>query len=473
MNARKLLQILFLVVLALVRVSGASGPILVLANANVVDVRAGTVLPHMTVVIHNGRIEGVGKVGMIDTGHNVNVVNASGKYVIPGLWDMHVHTAGGPDAPWDEKVIYPLLVANGITGIRDMGGDPNLLEERRKKIDSGDLTGPTIFYGGPFLRHGKSDNQTVGVNTSDEARRAVDDLKKRGMDFIKILSDLPRDEYFAVAEQCSKRKIPLVGHVPDAVSAVEAAHVDQKSIEHLSGVLLMCSAQEDELRPRILEAIAKQDQKAYSAAQTALLDTYDAGKAKQLFAVFAREDTWQVPTLTWWQAQIADDDLADENWLRYVPGWARKDWNPEALRKAIGPATQVRMKFTVRRYFEIVREMKAAGVHLLAGTDSPDPLVFPGFGLHHELQLLVASGLTPAEALRTATLSPGVFLGRSADFGAVEKGKVADVVLLKENPLADIRNTQKIEAVVLRGKYFSRKDLDKMLAEVEAAAKAQ
>ncbi len=473
MKTGRLILILLLAGLALGRATGSSGPILVLTNANVVDVREGTVLPHITVVIRNGRIEAVAKVGVIDAGHNVKIVNASGKYVIPGLWDMHLHSAGGPAAPWDEKVIYPLLVANGVTGIRDMGGDPTLLEERRKKINRGDLVGPTMVYGGPFLRAGKSDNQTVGINTPEEARQAVDDLKKRGMDFIKILSDLPREEYFAVAEQCRKRKIALAGHVPDAVSALEAAQAGQKSIEHLSGVLLACSSREVELRAKITDAIAKQDQAAYRAAQTALLDSYDAEKARRLFGIFAKESTWQVPTLSWWQARIADDDLAEEDWLRYVPGAARKDWNPGALRKAMAPATLVRIKFTVRRYFEIVREMKAAGVHLLAGTDGPDPLVYPGFSLHHELELLVASGLTPAEALRTATLSPAVFLGKAEDFGAVDRGREADLVILKQNPLADIRNTQKIDAVVLRGKYLSRADLDKMLAGVEVAAKVQ
>jgi len=466
-------KLIFRVLLFLAPASllAASGPILVLTNANIVDVRQGIVLPGMTVVIRNGRIDAIAKVGMIQTGRNIKIVNASGKYVIPGLWDMHVHSAGGPAAPWDENVIYPLLVANGVTGIRDMGGDFKLIEDRRKKILRGDLIGPTIVAAGPFLRPGKSNNETVGVNTPEEARQAVDDLKKRGVDFIKILSDLPRAEYFAIAEQCTKRKIPLAGHVPESVSALEAAHVSQKSIEHLSGILLACSSQETQLRTQIVEAIAKQDQTAYAAAQTALLDTYNTDKAQQLFAVFVREHTWQVPTLAWWQAQTAEDDFANPDHLRFVPAWARKDWNPEALRKQAGAELLNRMKVTTQRYMEIVGAINHAGVRLLAGTDGPDPLVLPGFSLHRELELLVASGLTRAQALRAATLSPATFLDKIADYGTVEHGHVADLVILDQDPLTDIRHTQKIDGVVLRGRYFSRGDLDKMLAQVEAAAK--
>ncbi len=178
--------------------------------------------------------------------------------MIPGLWDMHVHSAFVSPA-WDEKVIYPLYIANGVTGVRDMGGDPDVLERRRSRIESGELLGPHLIFAGPFLAGGKSDQQTIAVNTPEEARRAVDTVKKQGLDFVKILSNVPRDSYFAIADESAKQKIPFVGHVPYSVSVREASAAGQKSIEHLTGILLACSSREDELRAQGLTALANRD----------------------------------------------------------------------------------------------------------------------------------------------------------------------------------------------------------------------
>ena len=213
---------------------------LIFTNVNVVSMRDGSIAPGMTVLIKKGRIAGVAKMGLVTQGRNMQIVNAHGKYMVPGLWDMHVHSAFVTPA-WDEKVIYPLYIANGVTGVRDMGGDPDVLEGRRQGIESGELPGPHILMAGPFLAGGKSDRQTIAANTPEEARQAVDTVKKRGLDFVKILS-VPRDSYFAIAEESAKQKIPFVGHVPYAVSASEASKAGQRSIEHLSGILLACSS---------------------------------------------------------------------------------------------------------------------------------------------------------------------------------------------------------------------------------------
>jgi hypothetical protein len=447
--------------------------VLILTSVNVVDVRAGVVLPKMTVVVRDGKIDAVAKGEFVSHEPGAQVVDATGKYLIPGLWDMHVHSAGGPAAPWDEKVILPLYIANGITGVRDMGGDLDLLQKRRSKIETGELVGPAMVFGGPFLEGGKAQDFTIPINTPEEARQAVDTLERRDVDFIKVLSNVPREAYFAVAEEARKKKLPFVGHVPESVSASEASEAGQRSMEHAADVLLACSSKETELRRRRSEAREQNDGKAYTAAGQEILATYAAGKARSLFAEFVKNDTWQVPTLVWWDAtsRLREASLADAR-LRFVPGWARKEWDPEKLKREITPEHGAALQKATASYIELVREMHRVGVPILAGTDSPDPFVFPGFSLHEELELLVQAGLTPAGALRAATLAPMEFLQRS-DRGVVEKGRVADLVLLDGDPLQDIRNTRKIMGVIVGGRYFSRKDLNQMLAQTEASAEAE
>jgi imidazolonepropionase-like amidohydrolase len=446
--------------------------VLVLTNVNIIDTRTGNIETNMTVVTKNHRIEAIAKVGMIAPSHKVKVVNATGKYLIPGLWDMHVHSAGGPAAAWDANIIFPLYIANGITGIRDMGGDPVVLEQRRMQVERGELAGPRMVIAGPFLNGEKSDAQMLAVDTPAAARSAVATLKKRGVDFIKILSDIPRDSYFAIAEESEKQKIRFVGHVPDSVSAMEASAAGQRSIEHLSGVLLACSVEEDELRRQKLEAARRADWKAYQSATAQENETYSAEKAQKLFTQFNDRSTWQAPTLIWNKTAGTIDELehGSDPRLKYVPASVAKEWQtanvPSSARLELA-------KKTASHHITVVRDMHRAAVPIMAGTDSPDPYVFPGFSLHQELELLVEAGLTHAQALRAATFDPMLFLGKLNLFGSVEKGKIADLVLLDANPLDDIRNTQKIAAVILGGRYYAREELDKMLADAAALAKKE
>jgi imidazolonepropionase-like amidohydrolase len=451
----------------------AAGPeVLVLTNVNVIDVRNGNLFPNMMVVIRKGQIDSVAKVGMIAPSHKMRVVNASGKYLIPGLWDMHAHSAGGPAAAWDAKIILPLYLANGITGIRDMGGNPDLLASRKESIERGELLGPHLVIAGSFLNGGKSDAQTVAVNTPQEGRAAVDTLKKRGMDFIKILSGISREVYFAIAEESAKQKIRFAGHVPDSVSAAEAAEAGQRSIEHLSGILLACSTREEELRQQKLTAIAKGDSEAYTAAEIQETETYSPEKAQKLFTQLNQHATWQVPTLIWDHTSGNLDQLrgAPDPRLKYVPASVVREW--QAVKRA-NPGSLAQAKKIAARHLEVVRDMHRVGVLMLAGTDSPDPYVFPGFSLHEELELLVQAGFTRAQALRAATFDPAVFLGKVNQYGSVEKGKVADLVLLDDSPLDDIRSTRKIAAVIVGGRYYSREQLDSMLAEAAVVAKSE
>lgn len=454
---------------------GANAQTLVLTNVTVVDTRLGHSLPHVTVVVKDGIIQAVAKVGLIDSSPHTQIINGAGKYVIPGLWDMHVHSAGGPAKAWDEKIILPLYIANGITGIRDMGGDPAILEQRRKRINGGELAGPHMFIAGPFLNGGKSDAQTIGVNTPEEARQAVDSLKARGVDFVKILSSISPGVYWPLADEAKLQHIHFVGHVPTGVSAAEASVMGQKSIEHLSGVLLATSSKEKELRQQMLDAIDKKDWAAYSRATGEALDTYSQPKAWDLFSEFVDHCTWQVPTLVWdvAAANVDNPAIVDDPRMKYVPRSVAKDWDPAKLAQETGAEQLVQAKKLTLHYMQLVDLMRRAGVLMMAGTDSPDPYVFPGFSLHDELELLVKSGLSNMQALQAATFYPALFMTKLDRYGVVETGHVADLVVLDEDPLQDVANTRKISAVILGGHYFGRAELDKMLHDVEQIARTE
>jgi hypothetical protein len=447
--------------------------VLIFTNVNVVNVRNGSIAQGLTVVIKKGHITGVAKLGFVASDHNIQIINANGKYMIPGLWDMHVHSAFVSPA-WDEKAIYPLYIANGVTGIRDMGGDPDVLQSRRDRIESGALLGPRLVLGGPFLAGAKADKQTIAVNTPEEARQAVDAVKKRGLDFVKILS-VPRESYFAIADESKKEKIPFVGHVPYSVSVREASAAGQKSIEHLSGFLLACSSREDEIRSQGLAALAKRDYATYQKLSAQVMTSYDSAKAAGLFLQLAQNNTWQVPTLVWTGAnsRVDDAELQSDPNLKYVPASIRSQWDPAKLRGNSSDEELAALKAEAARDLELVKAMHSVGVLFMAGNDGPDPYVIPGFSLHDELEWLVKSGFTPAQALQSATTMPAQFLNKMDKHGFVESGRLADLVLLDENPISDIRNSRKIFGVVANGKYYSRRDLDTMLQQVEHLAAQQ
>jgi imidazolonepropionase-like amidohydrolase len=319
------------------------------------------------------------------------------------------------------------------------------------------IAGPMLD--GPVPRFPSS----APVANAADGRRVVDDLKAQGVDFIKIQSLIPRDGYFAAADEAKKLGITFVGHVPDAVRASEATQAGQKSIEHFTGIFEGCSTIEDQLLkgPKSLGRN---------------VSTYDPARAKAVIALMAKNQTWQVPTLVWERGQwlVDDIDLSHDPLTKYAPvAWKDRTWpmfKRDIMKDMDTDPLPVRKRF-VQMELEMTLAMHRAGVPFMAGTDTAAGVhIFPGFSLHEEMASFVQAGLTPMEALQTATRNPAQFMGRLSDMGTIEKGKIADLVLLDANPLDDIHNTLKIRAVVLAGRYFSRDDLDRMLKQAEAAA---
>jgi imidazolonepropionase-like amidohydrolase len=451
---------------------GQSPPVsIVIIHATVINPRTSSVLPNRTVVIASDHITSVSDSAKFRLPKNARVIDATGQYLIPGLWDMHVHSAFGDWFPGGREIILPLFIANGVTGVRDMGGDIPVLMEWREDVAEGKIIGPRMVISGPmldgYLPNGKLRfPSTIAITTPASAVAAVNLLKVQGVDFIKVQSVISHDAYLAAAAEAHKQGLPIVGHVPDKVRLKEVVEAGQKSIEHLMGIFEGCSTEEDKFIK------GEGDLKL-------LLTTQDQQRCDSLLKMLAQNQTWQVPTLAWQRGGTFLDqrDLNHQPLDKYVPAyWRDVTWHrftdemmPDLLRDPLA----LRQEYFAHN-LQMVGALHRAGVPFMTGTDAAAGVyIMPGFSLHDELANFVEAGFTPMEALQTATSNPARFLGREARLGSVEPGKIADLVLLSANPLEDIRNTRKISIVVANGRLFDRAALDQILMHVETAAKRQ
>jgi imidazolonepropionase-like amidohydrolase len=449
------------------------GVTLAFTNVTVIDVRDGVARPDVTVVVSGDRITAVGATDEVEIPPDATVIDGSGKYLIPGLWDMHVHVSH--DDSRTRSLYLPLFVAHGVTGIREMSGQSFNLRQR-EEIAAGTLLGPRMVVGkkvdGPNPWPTHPAGRVVKVAHAEEARRVVDSLSAEGYDFVKPYQFLSAEVYRALHEQGRAIGMEVSGEIPMSVSLWEAAALGHPTVEHLTGVELACSGQEEELR------VKYRRQAAELAADTTLrthipvwnhtewesLATWDPEKCRALYRHLVAHGTWVVPTLVTLRhvSYPANPDIRNDPRQRYLPPG---EWDPEGVADWYDPERRLRPTYEHR--LRTLVDLHQAGVGILAGTDFP-----AGFMLHDELALYVESGLSPLDALRTATLNPARYLGATDSLGTVEAGKIADLVLLDANPLEDISNTHRIAGVVLGGRYFDRQELDALLAQAEAAADA-
>ena len=457
---------------------------LVIKRVTVIDATGRDPKPNMTVIANGDRIVAIGPWRKTHIPRKAVVIDGTGRFLIPGLWDMHVHGASDARAPWS----HLLFLANGVVGVRDMSGPPDAHAWRAKQAANEDPS-PALYLGSPIV-DGPNPVWPESIVVTDEAqgRAVVEQQQERGADFIKVYSRLPRDAYFAIADEANKCGIPFEGHVPESVTAAEASDAGQKSIEHLTRVADACSKEEKSIDSEMQrqEAVfrapgATMAQKIDSGKSiirlnTRVVETFDEATAQSLFGMFVKNRTWQCPTLTLLRAQIDDPLPANDPRLKYLSKEVRAKWDagyyknvPPGPRAAIVKLSRLQFDESVK----LVGLMYRAGVPILAGTDTMNPQCFPGFGIHDELALLVDAGLSPLAALQTATRNAAEFMGQLDRRGTIEVGKTADLVLLDKDPLADIQNTRSIQAVVLSGKLYSRAALDTMLAKAQTLASSQ
>ena len=393
----------------------------------------------MSLLISNGRIAAIGPAARITVPAKAEILDGRGKYLIPGLWNMHVHLGAYADG---ERALAAFL-AQGVTGLRDMGSPLDDILRLRQETNDGTILGPRMVVSGPIIQGPLPFQLPVFISVKDvaAARATVDMLRQRGVDFIKVQDAIPDDIYVAVATQARRDHLPYVGHIPPTVLPEEATDLGQRSIEHLGGrfwgVLIGSSAQESALHAQelqiykdILTALGKNEMPPTTSMRTeftrAIVESYDPKKAAELIRRFRRNGTWQCPTLvvlhTLWADSAAKYTSEDLRWADRL----------------------------LAKNAEMVEMMQRAGVGLLAGTDLP-PESRNG-SIHDELAYLVDAGLTPMQALQTATRNAAEFLGKLDTVGTVERNKAADLVLLTANPLDDIHNTARISAVIIRGR---------------------
>ncbi len=404
-------------------------------NVTIVDVTNGRLQQHKSIVVEGNRIARIDDAS--DKTRAAATLDGTGMFVIPGLWDMHVHAYFTNDTAQfhsTSEVMMPLFIVNGVTSVRDLGSNLEATLAARDSVAKHQMIGPRMMVSGPMLDGPTTRYQAaIKVANGDDARAAVRMLKDRGVDMIKTQSLVPKDAYFAISDEAAKIGIPFEGHVPNAITGMEAVAANQRSFEHLLGV---------------------------RDTDTALIDE------------LARKRVWQCPTVIN-SVGTAADFLTDPGvpfWLkRAVDGWRRTATTRAAESDSAARAANER----ATRRLALIKKMYDKKIPFLAGTDAPAGYdLVPGASLHRELQLFVRAGLTPLQALQTATLNPATYFGRTSDWGTIAPGKTADLVVLRANPLVDIANTRAVAAVVADGRYYSPRELDRLRLQImERAAK--
>jgi imidazolonepropionase-like amidohydrolase len=427
----------------------------VFVDVNVVPMDSDRVVAHQSVVIRDGKIEVVGSKSSVKAPQGALVIDGRGRYLMPGLVDMHVHFLRPPVPGKQLDVVFPdylpknemfalLYVANGITTVRNMWGHPET-DKFKQRILAGEVLGPTIYSTGP-ITDGEPPvwRGSRVVVTPEQARLAVHDDKANGYVGIKVYDHLSNQSYKAIVAAAADEHLPLMGHLPFAVSLQEAIVAHQASIEHVESFI-------GELNPDPASVDKKTDVQLWSEA--------DVRKLQPFAAQMKAADVWVCPTIAVYQMDLPGARFAEE--MKYIPAEFaeryRKNWDAS---KAPDGDSEIRLGVAV------TRTLHSAGVGLLAGTDTFKPNVVPGFSLHQELNYFVQAGLTPYEAIKAATSDPARFLHREEEFGALAVGRRADLLLLNANPLEDVHNTTKQVGVMVRGKWFPEEELQEKLKKL-------
>lgn len=460
--------------LALLTATAASAADIIIRNVTVIDPLVGA-LGVRDIEVRAHRVARIARPGQIERSRHL-VIDGSGKFVIPGLWDMHGHVS--------DEASAPLYVLNGITGVRQMFGHTASFAWRHRGLE-GTPAMPRMYLGSPLIDGSPAHVPgSIEVTTAAEARQVVRTVKSSSAQFLKVYSKVPPTAYNALMNEAAKVGLRVEGHVPDSVSwASVAAQGGQRSIEHLWGLPRWVASNAEDLSARTAKfydnvtwggTLTPEQQARTIELQNEAYNNYDPKRFKKLVADLARNRIWQSPTLIVWETRIREADAGnlEDRRLNYMPAWMRDFWKGKVA--ADGNDKPAAKALSTRRHrfnLDRLREMHRAGIPILAGSDAPLPYVFPGWSLHEELSLMVEAGLSPLEALRTATSNAGLFMGRR-DIGRLTKGAVADLVVLTADPTSDIRNVGKIDSVIINGVLVDRQAREAGFARLKRVAEA-
>lgn len=446
----------------------------VFKDVNVIDAVNGLRTGQSVVVIGN-RIVQAGLVNKVKEPSGATIIDCKGKYLIPGLWDAHIHLLDGDDLT--PELMFPLFIANGITYVRDTSGYLDLLLALREKASVLKGMAPRVFITGHHIDGLQySWDHSFRVVSAEQTRVVMDSLIKAGVDHIKVY-ELPSPEvYFEVLSIASSKGLKVSAHVPLTMDVIEASNAGLGSMEHMRNLELSCSSDWDSLLKARQNMIAEGGGKSgielrndiYRAQRLHAIKTQDEKRREIVLKCLADNNTWQVPTLTL-TASAEHNMWSREDWretFRYLPESTRYEWTKRALRRADQSPSETDLALAYWAY-DMIPRLREAGIGIMAGTDMPLAQLTPGFSLHEELALLVRAGLTPMQAIEAATLRPAQFFGLENQQGIIAKGMMADLVILDANPLDNITNTQRINAVMRDGHFHTRDDLDEMLYQLE------
>jgi imidazolonepropionase-like amidohydrolase len=441
---------ILLLLLALAGINAVADTVAII-NVDVIPMTKDVVLSDQTIVATEGRITTIGDVDEVPVPEGATVVDGTDRFLIPGLAEMHAHVPDAGSAELDRYLT--LFVANGVTTVRGMLGQPSHLGLREDLLD-GRVFGPRLITSGPSL-NGRS------VNGAADGARQAREQEDAGYDFVKIHPGLDAAEFTAIAETANELGIPFAGHVPVAVGIRVALASGIATIDHLDGYMAA-------LLPPNFDPSG-----GYGGFFDVLLaEEANDSRIADLVAITAKAGTWNVPTQTLIEQRISDESVAElrsREEMQYMPPATVARWiaAKEAQLRERGFNREVAAK-AIRIRRNLILALHEAGAGLLLGSDAPQVFNVPGFSLHHELEILVASGLTPFEALQTGTSNVAEFLGLNT--GTIEAGRDADLVLLDASPLQNISNTRRVHGVMLRGSWISASDIENMLAALRQSA---
>jgi imidazolonepropionase-like amidohydrolase len=448
-----------------------------ITGVSVIDVANGKTVPDQTVLIRGARIAGVGAAGSVAVPSGAKSLDGRGFYLIPGLWDMHVHFRSNPVDRYkplaeENAALLDLFVINGVVGVREMGGD---LSDHvllwRDQIRSGNRIGPRILTPGRKLDVATPTwPGSIAVTSPEEARNAVQQMKQVNADFIKVyFNNVEPATFKAVMDEAHRVGLKVSGHLPPNLSLQTAFELGLDGMEH-STLQTPLQAVHDQFAAEAKARVKMELPMDVAEANRRRMFMHDAKEASRVYPLMAARPLWVTPTMVV-QARVRyeiserTDFDADPRKRYFFPAiWASWDTKTGTRRPPSAAVLDV-LKRSIKEAGELVFAAHKAGVPILAGTDCgvSNNYVLPGWSLHEELEALVKLGLTPAEALRTATVNPAKWRGESASEGTIEKGKRADLLLLRSNPLNHIGSTREIEAVFLNGEHYPRTKLDAML----------
>ena len=450
-------------------------------NINTIDPVDG-LKAKQTVIIKGGKILKIAPTSELKLAAGNEIIDGTDKFMIPGLWDAHVHFSYMEEiAP----IMFDLFLAYGITSVRDTGGRIEYVKQWQDKSLANPTAAPRVMIAGPLLDgmpnvYDGSDPGhpplSVGLATVEDVNEQIEFLDSVGVDFLKSYEMLTPEQFTALAEHARAKGYRVTGHVPLSMDVITASNAGLNSMEHMRNLEISCASNADELLAQRRQMLSDGQNETggvlrssiHQAQRQTAIENYDPDKAAEVLAVLAKNQTWQIPTMAL-NTIFVDKPFMQSHWqesFTYMPDSTAEQWNEiiaEVMNAEVSPFRQQYAQWMK----DMIKNVHNSGIGIMAGTDTPIGFLTPGFSLHEELNVLVSSGISPLEALKTATINPAKYFGLEDELGSIKENMWADLLILNANPLDDISNTRNIITVIKQGNVYDRAELDEMLEELK------